>query len=179
MSTSDEFLQHNLDVPKPYLVQRLITRKEPCLEADSIFRVFEADHMGAGEFENGILEEALFQACKVCKPERWLVRNIFVGPDITVHYVGPERRFEAAVQFLQTQLIEDGQDRYIAERPLKETTCLRPAYLCKDPYYEKFRGWWRLDLNYQFFFFKTEADARWCLSTLQTTDWKSWKSLSK
>ena len=173
MSTSDRLLQHMQDEPKPRLVQRLLARKVPHPEADSIFRFYEADHMGAAEFEHGILEEALIQACKVCKDEKWFVRAIYVGPDITVFYVGPECRFESAVKFLQTQLIEDGSDRYMAERPLKEVTCLRPAYLCKEPWFERYVGWWRLDIDHQFFFFKTEDDAKRCLATLQTTSWKA------
>jgi len=175
MSTADDFLRHSMDEPKPYLVQRLLARPEPYLKADSdsIFQLYEPDHMGAAEFEHGILEEALIQACKVCKSEKWFVRSINAGPDITVFYVGPEWRFEAAVKFLQTQLIENGTDRYMAERPLKEITCLRAAYLCKEPWFARYVGWWRLDLNHQFFFFKTEADAERCLFTLQTTNWKA------
>jgi hypothetical protein len=173
MSTSDDFLRSQIDEPKPYLVQRLLTREAPHPEAESIFRFFEPDRMGAAEFEHGILEEALIQACKVCKPETWFVRTAWVGNDIKIHYVGPERRFESAMKFLMTQLIEDGSDRYMAERPLKETTFLRPAYLCKDPHLARYCGWWRLDIGHQFFFFKTFADAKLCLSTLQTTDWKA------
>jgi hypothetical protein len=173
MSTSDDFLRLQMDEPKPYLVQRLLVRKAPHPEADSIFRFFEADRMGASEFEHGILEEALIQACKVCKRESWFVRAIYVGPDMTVHYVGPEIRFQSAVTFLQTQLIEDGSDRYMAERPLKEPTMLRSAYLCKDLNQVRYVGWWCLDIGHQFFFFKTEDDARLCLSTLQTTNWKA------
>jgi hypothetical protein len=173
MSTSDKFLRHQLEEPKPRLVQRLLVRTVPHPEADSIFRFYEADRMGAAEFERRILEEALIQACKVCKPEGWFVRAIYVGPDITVHYVGPEERFESAVKFLQTQLIEDGTERYMAERPLKEVTCLRSAYLCKEPLFERYVGWWRLDIDHQFFFFKTDDEAKRCLATLQTTNWEA------
>ena len=173
MSTSDDFLRSQLDEPKPYLVQRLLTRKAPCSDADSIFRFFEADRMGAAEFEHGILEEALIQACKVCDPEHWFIRTIYLGRDITVYYVGPEHRFESAVKFLITQLVEDGSERYMLERPLKESTLLRSAYLCKDPHLARYCGWWRLDIDHQFFFFKTHSDAQLCLSTLQTTDWKA------
>lgn len=173
MATRDDELRRQVGEPKPYLVQRLLARAEPFLEADSIFRFYAADHMGAGEFEHGILEEALIQACKVCKPEKWFVRAIYVGPDITVHYVGPEHRFESACKFLQTQLIQDGSERYMAERPLKETTHLRSAYLCLEPWCARYCGWWRLDIDHQFFFFKTDADAKRCLSVLQTTNWKA------
>ena len=173
MSTSDRFLRHSLDEPKPKLVQRLLTRTGPHSEFHSIFCHYQPDHMGAAEFEHGILEEALIQACKVCKDEKWFVRSIRVGPEILVFYVGPEERFESAVKFLQTQLIEDGTERYMAERPLKEVTCLRQAYLCKEPWFERYCGWWRLDLGHQFFFFKTEVEADRCLATLRTTDWKA------
>lgn len=167
------FLQSQMDQPKPHLVQRLLRREEPHPEADSIFRLFEADWMGAAEFEHGILGEALVQACQRCEPERWFVRSIVAGPEIVVYYVGPEIRFESAVKFLQTQLIVDGSERYMAERPLKEATCLRQAYLSQDSRSQRIVGWWRLDLDYQFFFFKSSKDANLCLSTLQTTDWKA------
>jgi hypothetical protein len=100
MSTADRFLRHFMDEPKPRLVQRLLRRSTLCEEADSIFRFYEPDHMGAAEFEHGILEEALIQACKICTEEKWFVRSIPVGPDIIVFYVGPEGRFESAVKFL-------------------------------------------------------------------------------
>jgi hypothetical protein len=135
-------------------------------------QMFQPDWMGAAEFEHGVLGEALVQACQRCEKERWSVRPIPVGPDITIHYVGPVFRFGSACDFLQTQLIEDGSDRYMADRPLKEQTYLRQAYLCQHESYQRYVGWWRLDLGHQFFF-KTAAHAEMCLATLRDMDWKS------
>lgn len=162
---------------KPYLVQRLNTRAVPHEEADSVFRYFEPDHMGAAEFERGILGEALVQACKeVSIPRKpsmvWGIETIHVGPDIVVRYVGPEERFPSAVKFLQTQLIEDGTDRYMAERPLKEVTCLRQAYLCLEDWCAKYCGWWCLDIEDQFAFFKKLEDAELFLKVLHSTNWR-------
>lgn len=173
MNASDEQLRCHLDEPQACLVQRLIARDIPCMEADSIFRYYKLDYMGAAEFEHGIIKQAIYEACKVCKKEKWLVKDIYVGPEITVHYVGPEVRFKFACEFLGTQLIEDRTDRHMACPRLKEGTYLREAYLCQDKWYARLTGWWRLDLDYQFFFFKTADEAKRCLETLQTTDYKA------
>jgi len=176
MSTSDDLLKRGLGEPKPKLVQRLLHRKKPCPEADSIFHLYEPDYMGAAEFEHGILGEALVEACQRCASENWSVQPIVAGTDVTVQYVGPRQRLEAAARFIQTQLIEDGCERYAAEKPLKEVTCLRAAYLCRDAYYERLCGWWRLDLGHQFLLFKTSEDAEKCLEILNATDWKKFQA---
>jgi hypothetical protein len=170
MNPPYDLLRRSLDEPKPRLVQRLLRRKRPCPEASGIFQTYEADYMGAAEFENEVLGEALAQACRACESEGWSVQDIHAGPDVTVYYVGPKERFETAARFLQTQLIEDRSDRYSADRPLKEATYLRNAYLCRDACFERLGGWWRIDDGYQFFLFKTLGDAEKCLSTLQATD---------
>jgi hypothetical protein len=176
MSTIDALMTSQMDEPKPHLVQRLLLRYKPDPKVDSsLFRVFQPDWMGAAEFEHGILQEALVQACQRCVKERWFVRPIHVSPDITVHYVGPVHRFSSACDFLQTQLIEDGSDRYMADRPLKEQTYLRQAYLCQHDSYQRYVGWWRLDLGHQFFLFKKESYAEVCLAMLRSSDWKSFK----
>ena len=157
---------------KPYLVQRLVARKTIAEDATSVFQIFEPDYMGAAEFEHGILGESLVQACKMVRIEEWVLRPITVSDDITVHYLGPESRFHSACKFLNTQLISDGSERYMAERPLKETTHLKHSYLCQAEKCRHYDAWWCLDIDHQFVFFKTWELAQLFLSRLLATDWK-------
>jgi hypothetical protein len=165
------------DESKPYLVQRLLYRREPAPEDEriSIFEHFALDHMGCAEFERGIQLEALDQACLLCqkRKEIWNIRPIVVSSDIVVYYLGPDSRFEGAVRFLGTQLIEDGSERFAAERPLKEITCLRQAYLCQDEWAARFCAWWRLDLDHQYVLCKTLEVAQTFHACLFSTDRKA------
>jgi hypothetical protein len=173
---TDKLKQYPLiDEPKPYLVQRLLYREKPAPEDEriSVFEHFALDNMGASEFEHGIQLEALDQACLLNqkRKETWNIRPIVVSPDIAIFYLGPESRFEGAVKFVGTQLIEDGSERYAAERPLKETTCLRPAYLRRnDEWAARFCAWWRLDLDYQYVLCKTLEVAQIFHACLLSTD---------
>lgn len=152
------------DEPKPYLVQRLLYRQEPAPESErfSVFEHFALDRMGCAEFEYGIQLEALDQACLLIQrhKEIWDIRPMVVVPAITVWYLGPENRAAIAWKFLETQLIEDGSDRYMAERPLKEVTCLRQAYLCQNEWAARLCAWWCLDLDRQFVLCKTREVAQ-------------------
>ena len=167
MSTSDRFLQWSLGEPKVQLVQRLLVRTVSRPSEGDFFDYYEPDKMTSPAFDRGNLEEAFWQACKACVTENWLVRAINVGPDITVYYVGSRSRFEPALHFLQTQLVSDTLERHRLDRPLREETYLRLAYLCLDQHYARYCGWWRIDLKHQFFFFKTAADATRCLAILR------------
>jgi|WetSurSiteA1Bulk_404760.scaffolds.fasta_scaffold76408_2 hypothetical protein len=168
--------------PKPYLVQRLLYRAEPAPESErfSVFEHFALDHMGCAEFERGIQLEALDQACLLIqkRKEIWDIRPVTVSQDITIWYLGPESRFESAAKFIGTQLIENGSDRYMAERPLKEVTCLRPAYLCQDDWARRFCAWWRLDLDHQFVLCKTLEVAQTFLAAIFSTNRKTLKQIA-
>lgn len=171
------------DAPKPYLVQRLLYRTEPAPESDCLLPLIEhfaLDHMGCAEFEHGIQLEAMDQACLLLqrRKETWNIKPVCVSPDITIWYLGPESRFAGALGFIGTQLIEDGCERYIAERPLKEITCLRQAYLCQDEWAARFCAWWRLDLDHQYVLCKTEDVAKTFLAAIIATDRKTLKQIA-
>jgi len=150
---------------KPYLVLRLQSREVLAKKTASIFRYFKSDR-----FECGVVTDALVQACRDAKMARWGIAPVVVSDDIVVFYLGSEHRLESAVAFLNTQMIDDDSERYLADRPLRDATYLKHSYLCRGGCRHHYCAWWCLDVDRQFALFKTQDSARLFLSALLTTD---------
>jgi len=155
----------NCERYKPYLVLRLQSREVLANKAASIFRHFRSDRL-----ECGVVADALAQACREAKMARWGIAPVVASDDIVVHYLGPEHRLESAVAFINTQMIDDASERYLADRPLRDATHLRHSYLCRGGCRHHYCAWWCLDSGCQFALFKTQDLARLFLSALLTTD---------
>jgi hypothetical protein len=152
---------------RPYLVRRLLAREIPNESERGIGKYFILDNMGAVEFEHGRPEAALAEAVKLARREDWKICRMAATPDLSVHYLGPSSRLDAASRFLQTQLLEDDSERYTDDRPLAETTYLRLACECQaDDWCRRLCGWWCIDEGRQFALFKTAGHAALFLSSL-------------
>lgn len=139
----------------PYLVQRVIFRKNSPNSAKGVDKYFGFDYMGSSEFEWGALPKAL-EEMRAAHPAKWKPKKIQVKDKI-VWYVGSEESFPCAEALFKDQL--GGQ-----KCRLKEITGIAASLSPKEPrpFYSGYDGWWAIDAQPPWaFFIKKEHAKMW------------------
>jgi hypothetical protein len=145
----------------PYLIQRVIRRREPRESSKGIDKEFSFDYMGSSEFEFGTLPDALKRLRAHKGRKKWIVTEVncvVENQQYTAWLVGGRGDSRITREILVDQISLERKYHF------KESTMLHLAY-CKEwqvggsPGETPVNGWWAVGADIPFAFFMEKADA--------------------